>query len=153
MYFRGIGPGASAIQAQWLQQVKKASQKYRKVSPVPTVEQNPEFAAVEVLRMKLRAGKRLSPSELDFLRECAPDLYAKAIRVAQQRDAYEKSLRQSQSKAEADQKQNQQAALLAGTLKNCDPEEAEMLMSAIHDASRRYRNSDAYEKLEDKEKA
>jgi hypothetical protein len=149
VYFKGISPGLGAIQAQWYQQVKKASQKYQKTSPVPGVERDPVSSAVELIRMKLRAGQKLSPAELDLLRERAPDLYAKAVRVAQQRDTYEKSLRQSQSKKEADQKQNQQMALAASSLKSCDPEEAEMLMNALQDASRKYRNSEKYSKLED----
>jgi len=149
VYFRGIGPGASMIQAQWMQHVKKASQKYQKPSPLPKVESDPASGVVEALRTKLRAGKKLSQAEMDFLKEHAPELYAKAVRVARQREDYERSLRQSQSKREADQKQKQQAILTAEQLKHCDPEEAEMLVNAIRDAERKYKNSDEYSRLKD----
>lgn len=151
MYFRGISSGVGSIQSLWFQQVKKASAKYQKASPLPSTGQDPESRTVEAIRTKLRTGKKLSPAELDFLREHAPDLYAKAVRVAQDRDAYEQSLRQSRTKEEVTQKQNRKMAQMASLLKNCDPEEAEMFVNAIQDVNRKYKHSDEYEKLKDED--
>jgi hypothetical protein len=150
LYFRGIGSGY--IQSLWFQQVKKASEKYQKASPLPNVERDPEARTVEAIRTKLLAGKKLSSVELDYLREHAPELYEKAIRVAQDRDAYETSLRQSKSQEEVDRKQNQKMIQMVNAMKHCDPEEAQMLMNAIQDANRKYKHSDEYSKLMDEEK-
>ena len=153
MYFRGIPPGGgSAIRAQWFNEVKKAAANHPKASPLPAMAQDPEARTVEAIRTKLRAGKKLAPAELDFLREHAPELYSKAVRVAGERDAYEASLRASRSTAEAEAKKNRMMARLAALTKRCDPEEAQMLVSAIHDVNRSYRRSDEYKKLEDGEK-
>ena len=153
MYFRGIPPGGgSAIRNQWYNEVKKAAAKYQKPSPLPVMAQDPESRTVEAIRTKLKSGKKLAPAELDFLREHSPELYAKAVRVAQERDAYEASLRASRSKAEAEAKQNRMLGRVVELVKRCDPEEAEMLVSAFHDVNRSYRRSDEYKKLEDDEK-
>ena len=153
LYFRGIPPGGgSFIRNQWTREVKKASEKHQKASPLPVAAQDPEARTVEAIRTKLKAGKKLAPAELDFLREHAPELYAKAVRVAQERDAYESSLRASKSVAEAELKQNRMLARVAGIAKHCDPEEAEMLVNAVRETNRSYRRSDEYRKLEDDEK-
>jgi len=149
LYFRGISSGAGSIQSLWYQQVKKASAKHQKASPLPSTGQDLESRAVEAIRTKLRAGKKLSPAELDFLREHAPELYSKAVRVAQERDTYEQSLRRSRTKEEVTVKQNRKMAQVATYIKSCDPEEAEMLVNAIQDANRNYKRSDEYAKLRD----
>lgn len=150
LYFRGIGAGSVFIQSQWYQQVKKASEKYQKASPIPSTGSDPESRTIEAIRTKLRTGRKLSTAELDFLREHSPELYAKAVKVAQERDTYEKSLRQSQSKEEVDEKQSRKMAQLASTLKQRDPEEAQMIVSAIQDVNQKYKGSDEYAKLKDK---
>jgi hypothetical protein len=131
--------------------VKKATAKFQKASPLPQIGQDPEARTVEAIRSKLKAGKKLSPAELDFLREHSPELYAKAVRVAQERDAYEASLRASKSKAEVEAKQNRMLARVAGMMKHCDPEEREMLVNAVQDVNRSFRCSDEYKKLKDDE--
>ena len=151
LYFRGIPPGGGTIQSLWAHEVKKAAAKYRKVSPLPAVGQDPEARTIEAIRSKLKSGKKLSPAELDFLRKRAPELYAKAVRVAQERDAYEASLRASRSKAEAEGKQNRMLARVANLIKHCDPEEAEMLVNAVKEVNLDYKRSDEYARLKEDE--
>jgi len=151
VYFRGIPPGGVGIRSLWHNEVEKAV-KRQKASPPPAVAQEQEARAVEAIRIKLRAGKKLSPAEFDFLRERAPELYSKAVRVARERDAYEKSLRRSKSKAEAKVIENQMLARLAHLNRHSDPEEAEMLLSAVQDANREHKRSREYALLGDDEK-
>ena len=150
VYFRGIPPGGgSAIRSQWAQEVKKAMAKYQKASPLVQTGVDPEARTIEAIRTKLRTGKKLAAAELDFLREHAPELYKKAVRVAQERDAYEASLRASKSTAEVDAKQNRMLTRVASIVKSLDPEEAEMLVNAVQDVNRSFRRSDEYKKLKD----
>ena len=69
--------------------------------------------------------------------------------MAQERDAYEASLRASKSTAEVDAKQNRMLTRVASIVKSLDPEEAEMLVNAVQDVNRSFRRSDEYKKLKD----
>lgn len=55
---------------------------------------------LERIRNKLKAGKRLSTSELQYLRESAPDLYEQAARIDQQQKAFERALKQCRTEEE-----------------------------------------------------
>lgn len=47
---------------------------------------------------KLKAGKKLSSQELDYLRQNAPDLYKKAVEVQREREQYKRDLRRCKTK-------------------------------------------------------
>lgn len=54
--------------------------------------------SVEGLRNKLLMGKKLSGDEMMFLRDNAPELYQKAVRVAAEREEYARKLRNCKTK-------------------------------------------------------
>ncbi len=51
---------------------------------------------------KMMAGMRLSDKELEYLRANAPDYYEKAMQIEQEREAYQKELRQCTSKEDVE---------------------------------------------------
>lgn len=150
MYFKGIASGDGFLHSLWPQQVKKAAAKYaKKDDPAAAIrppEQDPTARRIESLRAKLKAGKRLSPTEMDFLREYAPELYEKAVRVSIERDEYERALRRAKTQADAQRIQNLKMVQISERLKHMDPEEGEMLANAVADANREYRKSDEYQR-------
>lgn len=151
MYFKGIPNGNGFLHSLWPQQVKKAAAKYAKkddpVSALKPPEQDPTARRIEALRAKLKAGKRLTSEEMDFLREHAPELYIKAVRVAMERDEYERALRRAKTREEVERLQHLQMANLTDRLRHLDPEEGEMLVNAIADVNREYQNSDEYKEI------
>lgn len=154
MYFKGIVNENGFLHSLWPQQVKKAAAKYaKKESPVSALkppEQDPTARRIEALRAKLKAGKRLTPEEMDFLREHAPELYVKAVRVAMEREEYERELRRAKTSEDAERIQNLKMAQIAQRLRHMDPEESEMLANAIADVNREYQKSDEYKALKRK---
>lgn len=102
----------------------------------------------ESLRAKLKSGQELTPDELEYLRNHDPDLYGKAVKAAQERKAYESSMRQSRTKSELNTLHNQTLARILKVYKHGDPEEAMMQVSAIQDAHRKFMQSDEYAALD-----
>jgi hypothetical protein len=82
------------------------------------------------------------------LRENDPELYAKALRVALEREAYEKSLRCCEDREEVERLRFQK---MSGAPKQ-DPEEAQMRMNALADADRAFRRTREYAALPEKKK-
>ena len=87
---------------------------------------------------------------MDFLREHAPDLYTKAVRVSMERDEYERALRRAKTQEDAERVQNLKMVQISERLKHMDPEEGEMLTNAIAEANREYRKSDEYQEAKRK---
>jgi hypothetical protein len=50
---------------------------------------------------KMQAGKKLSPVEMEYLRENAPEWYAKAKQIEKEREEYRRALENSKTKDEA----------------------------------------------------
>lgn len=157
MYFKGIASGNGFLHSLWPQQVKKAAAKYaKKDDPAAAIrppEQDPAARKIESLRARLKAGKRLSPAEMDFLREYAPELYAKAVRVSMERDEYERALRRAKTQGDAERVQNLKMVQISERLKHMDPEEGEMLTNAVAEANREYRKSDEYQEAKGKNRS
>ncbi|MCL2225456.1 MAG: hypothetical protein FWB96_10875 [Defluviitaleaceae bacterium] len=61
-------------------------------------EDNRRAMAVLSLEGRLMSGGRLSSDEMSFLRQNAPHLYEKAVKVAQERREFERELSQARSK-------------------------------------------------------
>jgi len=53
---------------------------------------------MSTIDMGLRCGRKLSFGELEYLKKNNPDLYAKAVRIAKEREDYEKNLRYCKTK-------------------------------------------------------
>jgi hypothetical protein len=61
----------------------------------------PAYTGVERIISKLKAGRRLTGSELTLLRRRAPQYYARVLMVRSERSQYPKRLKACRSKAEA----------------------------------------------------
>jgi hypothetical protein len=136
------------IQAQWFSKIQKSSLKAQGPYGVAGNKEDPKTTLLASIRAKLKAGKKLSPAELDFLRENDPELYAKAVKVALERQAYESALRSCEDREEVE---NLRAQQLASAAKS-DPEEGEMRRNALSDVDRAFRRSQEYAKLPAKKK-
>ncbi|MBO9610086.1 MAG: hypothetical protein J7639_29275 [Paenibacillaceae bacterium] len=100
------------------------------------------------LRAKLIAGQELTPAELEYLKQHAPDLYHKAVKVAQERESYKSSLSQSRTKNETIELHNQTLTRVLAEVKNSDADEIMMHVNAIQDTYRTFVHSKEYAKLE-----
>lgn len=109
---------------------------------------NASKSDTESLRAKLKAGKELTPSELEYLKVHDPDLYSKAMTVTQEREAYKSSLRQCRTRNEAVKLHGQALTRVLHGIKNGDPDEAIMRANAIQDTHRQFLQSDEYASLD-----
>ncbi len=57
-----------------------------------------EQAAMGGITAKLKSGQSLSPAELDYLKENAPELYEEYVKIQKEREAYEKELKKCETK-------------------------------------------------------
>lgn len=91
---------------------------------------------------KLKAGKKLSPKELAYLRRTNPSMYAHAMRVQKMAEAIEERIKHAKSKQEAD---NVIISSLNGISKN-DPDR-EYIVAAVNRISSEMHKSSAYNRL------
>lgn len=107
---------------------------------------------LERIRNKLKAGKRLSTSELQYLRESAPDLYEQAARIDQQQKAFERALKQCRTEEEVNRVLTSQMQITSGMVpavhaqqngeeqaRVSDAEFSEMYTAAIERTHRSFR--------------
>lgn len=87
---KGLNTGGGQLVADSMQQLRK--DQAEQASKVRT----------EMITLKLKSGGEISGQDLDFLRENAPDLYTKALRIVQERKAYEESLKRCRTKDEVE---------------------------------------------------
>jgi uncharacterized coiled-coil DUF342 family protein len=155
MNFNTVGSVSSQIK-NWTQRQKW---EYRKLNGFQKVEENPFIAKMkedleaqdktqrtERIRHKLLLGKKLSGEDKRWLRENAPDLYEKAEKVEQERDAYEAALRRCRTKADVERLERHMTLSAASTGKG-DPEFAAMRIAACQDEYRKYKGTTDYSRL------
>lgn len=76
--------------------------KNEKANAAGAPSQNVDQTKLNGIVNKLKAGKRLSPSDLSYLRQYAPQVYQKAVKIAAEREQYRKELENCKTKEEAD---------------------------------------------------
>lgn len=91
---------------------------------------------------KLKAGKKLTPEELNYLRRTNSMMYAQALRIQHMAEAVEEQLKHAKSKEEADRIVS---STLLGVSKN-DPAR-EYIVAAVNRISSEFHKSGAYNKL------
>ena len=91
---------------------------------------------------KLKAGKKLSPKELAYLRRTNPSMYAHAMRVQKMAEAIEERIKHAKSKQEAD---DVIISSLNGISKN-DPDR-EYIVAAVNRISSEMHKSSVYNRL------
>jgi len=113
-------------------------------------------AAIKAIESKLMAGKTMTAEELEYLREHAPDLYEKAMKVAREREAYKKELEAARSKEEVRKIQERHVQQFANELKTIPKSDIGamkflmMRMNGILDEHRIFTESDEYKRLPEK---
>lgn len=91
---------------------------------------------------KLKAGKKLTGEEMDFLRRYNTELYLTAVRVQQMAEGLKEQLKRAKSKEEAD-------AIVStaySSISDKDPAK-EYLTAAVSNVSTEFRRSGAYNRL------
>ena len=105
---------------------------------------------VEGLTMKLQMGKKLSGDEMEFLRENAPELYQKAVRVAAEREEYARKLRNCKTKEDVRRLNLSVTGALSPQGKSgVDSQESIMKINAINDEHSTFVATKAYKDLPD----
>jgi len=111
------------------------------------------------IKNKMKAGRRLSHDEKEFLRMHAPDLYEKAMKIERERDEFRRALAKCKTKEEVQRLQASKAielqaeaqAAAANLKKGVGKDESEfiaMRMMAIFDEYADFTKSKEYEELE-----
>ena len=94
------------------------------------------------IQAKLRAGKKLTSEEMDYLRANDPEAYMHALRIQQARKSLEESLKHAKSKQEA---QEIISSAVSSITKN-DPDR-EAMIAAVSDVADKFMKSAEYNKL------
>lgn len=128
--------------------IREALEKYREtlqVSQAKTKEANKEYEAR--IYQKLNAGKRLTSSEMDYLRTNNPEMYLKAIRIQMKRDMVESSLKNCKSKKDVEDV----TGLQLGLISEEDPDR-EAMINTVNDAVKEFKKTDQYKCLPEDDK-
>lgn len=133
-----------------------------KSEPMRQAEQEAIAKRLTTITGKLKAGKKLSGQDLQFLSRHAPELFEKAVKIAKEREEYQKQLKKCRSKEEVQQlhaRKTQMFATEAKAISNANMPEGEKLAKleelnmramAIGDEYTAYVKSERYQRLPDK---
>lgn len=105
-----------------------------------TDEEKQEFT--KKIMAKLKAGKKLSIEEMQYLKEINPDLYQKVARVQAMREALEQQLAHCHTKQEA-----LEAYSFSMDMVSKDDDMGEYIRAAYQDAYDAFQDSDLYQTL------
>ena len=121
---------------------------------ISQLRQQTETVKKGMIDLKLKSGKRLSAAEMEYLRKNDPDMYAKAVRIAREREAYEKELRNCRTKQDVQRLRLGKMSSLMSELNTAAAandtaaaEEIQMRASAIGDEHGRFVGSKTYMRL------
>lgn len=123
-------------------------------------KKNASAEKLSQIRAKMMGGKRLSSSDLDYLKEHDPQLYQKARAIELEREAYERELKQCKTKEEVQRVKTAHAAAAMAEVENVETnpnipkgKKLEMMMeimqktNAMGDAERKFIESGEYKRL------
>jgi len=112
-----------------------------------TQEENKGRTLSQILD-KLYSGKKLTQEELKFLRENAPEMYEKALKVMKAREELERQMAQAKTKEQVETiKMSMNASLIAGAKSNPDTAEVNsIIMEHYKDAYNEYTKTEEYKK-------
>lgn len=97
-----------------------------------------------VINQKLKLGKRLSPKEVDYLRQTNPQLYMQYIRIRASADAMKEQLKNAKTKQQA----NNIFMMSTNSVSDKDPCK-EYVLAALQRAADEFRKSPKYARLPD----
>ncbi|MCL2634031.1 MAG: hypothetical protein FWD34_05895 [Oscillospiraceae bacterium] len=112
-----------------------------------TQEENTQKTITAIIN-KLYSGKRLSPEELKFLQEHAPEMYEEAVKIMRAREELERQMEEAKTKEQVEiVRAAMTANLIADTKAN--PSKADMNMAILEqfkNAYDEYTNTEHYKK-------
>lgn len=101
---------------------------------------------IEDIKMKLKSGKRLSESEMNFLKKHAPDLYKKAQVAEAERQSYKQAIKSCKTKDDV-QKVFLEKMRQSLSVSDMDQEMAEYMSAAVQQEHIKFTKSDDYKKM------
>ena len=113
----------------------------------PQMSEEAKAKKMAKILAKLKAGKKLSSEELEFLRQNDPAMYARAARIKKMAEEVEEQLTHAKSKEEANKIVS---SAISGIAKD-DPDK-EYIVAAINRVAKEFRKSGAYSRLPDTDK-
>lgn len=100
----------------------------------------------ENITQKLKAGKKLTKEEMDFLKKYNPQMYIHAMRVQRIAESVEEQLKHAKSKEEANR-----IMLTATAGIDKDDTDKEYIVAAVNRISKEFKQSSDYNRLPDTE--
>ncbi len=114
-----------------IMKVDNSQKKINYLSQCPETSENEERQKIiSRILEKLARGETLTAAELDFLKKYAPELYAKAVAIAEERQELEQRLRRAKTKGEVESIRSEKITSLVTQMK-LDPEFAGMRLKAM----------------------
>lgn len=111
---------------------------------------NNNNSIMESINMKLKSGKKLSASEIEYLKQNAPELYKEIIKLEQERKMFENRLKSCKTKSEALSVYSMKMCNISESSK--DDSKTEMRMKAMEDEWKTYVSKGKYKQLPFEEK-
>ncbi|RKP46296.1 hypothetical protein D7Z26_24795 [Cohnella endophytica] len=127
--------------------VQPISDYFKAIQQCKDARETKDQSRLASIRNILMLGKKLRTEELDYLQRHDPNLYAQAMSLSMERQAYEDALQHSRSKADANDYNTFKLMQIAGQLKPGGSEEQLMRVNAIQEAHREFMRSSKYASL------
>lgn len=133
--------GEKTVQQLVLEKIKEV------MEPESTMTEEDSTAYDNKINQKIKAGGKLTQSEMNYIRKKDPIMYAHVLRVQMQREMLEKKLKHCKSKKEVEEAYSQ---AIAGISKK-DPDK-QALISAYFDVTVEFKKTSKYKSLPDEVK-
>lgn len=116
------------------------------LDPTEGMSEDEKKAYEERIIQKLRAGKKLTAEEMNYLRAKNPQLYAQAARVQAMRENLKNQLESCKSKEEVEKVYGNSVSMVAK-----DDPMKEAIIAAFDDVLKEFKKTDQYQALPEKE--
>ncbi|WP_075721319.1 hypothetical protein [Roseburia sp. 499] len=116
------------------------------LDPTAGMSEDEKKAYEERIMQKLRAGKKLTAEEMNYLRAKNPQLYAQAARVQAMRENLENQLKNCRSKEEVEKVYGNAISMVAK-----DDPMKEAIVAAYDDVMKEFKKTEQYQALPEKE--
>lgn len=146
MFFR---TNANITGVSVLRQAEASGKKNRTEFSSSDSDRQAKKVKLASIRRKLRAGRRLSPDEMEFLRANDPALYEKAKAIEEERNRLRQQFSRCQSKEEAAQIKNSKIPPPSGASPENGAQQdwQEMYAAALRQEYARFAQSERYGRL------
>ncbi|MSS64760.1 hypothetical protein [Velocimicrobium porci] len=119
--------------------LKKINEEFQKVNNENKEKREKVIARI---RSKLRAGKKLTAKELEYLRKYSPELYEEAVKIQLKRNAFEEQIKHCKSKEAV-----MEELIIAMEHIAEEGETKEALMNAYQEVVKEFQKTSKYKEL------